>query len=535
MNEQEMEVRLERLARSGEDICAPEPLRRFMRSLEAGTVEATPVIRGARRGRFHWGLPGLMAVRAAATVAVTALIAGALLIAVVPAHSSPVAPPTPVAGPTFSASSWSRLYSFPASSGGFSQVTGMRQSDGLIYGLVARTGPEQQSARWGNFTGAEYLVAQSADGRNWTLGEPLSDPVLTMDLPPMDATAAYRAIAKHGSRWVVVGGVDGAPAAVAISDGNQPVESIGMAWVSDDGLSWRQPSSARFPGYKFTNVAATSWGFIATGSRADSTGFGVWTSSDGVDWQVAVEPTGTSTGSVDIEFDPAGGYLAIAADAATTDGATGSLKVAIFHSGDGHEWTQAKTKLNLSLGSGVQVVHENGAWTINISVYDGPTGTTPDGQVTYRAHLEGVTSPDGLNWTPTGSSAEFTASASLYSVAVRHGSETLGFIAPDQVNGMAPVAGLGVAVPAPAVPDVPVPAGTAAPGVTPVAPGSNKSSQAIRVGRTDGLSGWTSAGTGPIGIPTDAVALPDRLLLFVSRSDAAAGTEWVEVWSAPWP
>jgi hypothetical protein len=55
------------------------------------------------------------------------------------------------------------------------------------------------------------------------------------------------------------------------------------------------------------------------------------------------------------------------------------------------------------------------------------------------------------------------------------------------------------------------------------------------VGRTVDFSSWTDAGAGPSGVPTDAVATSDGLLVFVYRSNGDDSLEWVEVWSAPWP
>ena len=55
------------------------------------------------------------------------------------------------------------------------------------------------------------------------------------------------------------------------------------------------------------------------------------------------------------------------------------------------------------------------------------------------------------------------------------------------------------------------------------------------VARTVDFSSWTAAGAGPSGVPTDALATSDGLLVFVYRSNSDDSQEWIEVWSAPWP
>ncbi len=537
MNEQEIENRLARLARSDENISSPETLRGYMRSLEAGTVKGKTEGLVDSRGPLRWGMPGLTAVRAIGSLALTAIIAGALLVAVAPRSSSTLSLATAAPGPTFGASSWTRLFSFPASSSGYARATGMRQSDGLIFGFISVEGPEHQSAQWGTFWRPQVLVAQTVDGRKWTLGDPLPDPVLTMNLPPMDASSAYNDVAKRGSRWVVVGGLVGVPAEVAIGDGNQPVQSIGMAWVSEDGISWQQPSSAQFPGYELDGVAATDWGFVATGVQSDGKGFGVWTSSDGATWRAALLPTATAAQPMGaVSFDPAGGYLVLAQDG---DASKGAQTLESFHSVDGREWTEATVKMDTGVFvGGLSTSYENGNWTIDVVEASPVGGLTSDGLPKWEARLEKVVSADGVTWTSKGTSAEFAFPTSLhYQVRVRHGSETVGFAVAESGGGSGQLATAGATGPIPA-PTMAVgsgDAGTPAPTEGPVASPSGQATQTISLGRTVDLTSWIPAGTGPSGVPTAAVATTDRLLLFVSQDDSTAGTEWVEVWSAPWP
>ena len=536
MNEQEIEAGLARLARSTESIGSPEALRRYMRSLEAGASKAKTAGPIGFGGPIRWRMPGLTGVRAAGSLAVTAIIAGILLVAVVPRGSSTLSLATPAPGPTFGASSWTKLSSFPALSIGYAGAMAMRQSDGLIYGLVMDGALERQSARWSSSSN-QFSVAHSVDGRAWTVGGPLPDPVRDLDLPPMDSWSAYNDVVKRGTRWVVVGGLVGAPAEVAIGDGNQPVQSIGMAWVSDDGISWQQPSSARFAGYELYGVVSTGWGFVATGVRSDGKGFGIWTSSDGATWQAALLPAATAAQPIGaISFDPAGGYLVIARDG---DASKGAQTLESFQSVDGHEWAEATVGMDAGVFVGdLSTSYENGNWTIDVIEGRPVGGITPDASPKWDARLEKFISSGGTIWTSVGTSAEFPYPPSLdYRVWVRHGSEIVGFGVAEPGYGSAQLAGPG------ATRDIPAATtwvgsgdtGTVLPTEGPVASPSGQVEQAVSMGRTVDLASWTPAGTGPSGTPIAAVATTDRLLVFVAQYDYTAGTEWVEVWSAPWP
>jgi hypothetical protein len=538
MNEQEIEGQLARLAHSDEGIRSPETLRRFMHSLEGGSAKPNPASRVVSHGPLKWRMPGMTALRAIGSLAVTVFVAAVLLVAVVPRQSSTRGLVT-AAGPTFGASSWTKLFSFAASSQGDARATAMRQSDGLIYGLVYHN-VEHQTARWGTYSGPQVSVAQTVDGRKWTLGDALSDPVVTLNVPPMDSSSAYNAVAKRGNRWVVVGGLVGAPAQVALGDGNQPVQSVGMAWVSDDGISWRQPSSAQFPGYELQDVVATDWGFVATGIRSDGSEFGIWTSSNGETWQAALLPAATAAYSLaGISFDPAGGYLVVGQDGAQDKV---PLTLALFHSLNGHEWTETKeTKETATLvAADLATSYENGAWTVNMVAVDRIKAATSERQPVWEAHLETVSSPDGVSWTSKDPSTEFEWPPLIYSVRVPHGTEMVGFAAAAQGPGSTqpataatgPVLAATAAVTSPATPG---PTGSQSATASGQTTGAELEFQAIRIGRTVDLSSWTPAGTGPSGVPTDALATANGPLLFVYQRDDLTSSEWVEVWSAPWP
>src|ERR1035437_4201651 len=332
-----------------------------MHSLEASPTKHRSGWVSLRRS-LSVRLPGLKLARAAAGLAATAVIAALVLTAVLASHSSRQ-PATAGPAPTFAASSWTKLYSFPASSAYSARATAMRQSDGLIYGLVSSS-VERQTTRWGTYQSQQFSVAQTTDGRKWTISDPLSDLVDTLGDPPMDASMPYNAVAKRGSTWVVVGGLVGAPPQVAIGDGNQPVKSIGLTWVSTDGISWRQPSSAQFPGYELKDVVATDSGFAATGMMTDGSGFALWTSSDGISWQSALAVGATSAvGMGAIEFDSAGGYLAIGVEE-TGWNAPGTL--VLFHSADGRRWTDRVEEMTHGVAGGLTPRYANGRWRVDI-------------------------------------------------------------------------------------------------------------------------------------------------------------------------
>jgi hypothetical protein len=531
VNEQEIEGQLIRLARSDENVHAPESLRRFMQSLEASP--AKPAFgRVSLRRSLSLRVPRLRLARAAAGLAATAVIAALVLTAVLASHSSRQ-PATAGPAPTFAASSWTKLYSFPTTNARYARATAMRQSDGVIYGLVS-TSVERQTARWGTYQSQQVSVAQTGDGRKWTISDPLSDLVVTLNDPPMDSSMAYNAVAKRGGIWVVVGGLVGVPAQVAISDGNQPVKSIGLTWVSTDGSSWRQPSSAQFPGYELKDVVATDSGFAATGMMTDGSGFAVWTSSDGISWQSALAVGATSAAMMGaIESDSAGGYLAIGEEQTAWNAPT---TLVLFHSPDGRHWTDSVADKTVQVAAGFTASYVNGRWQVDIIVADQQVGNVTAGQSAWNEHLETLTSSDGIAWSWEQPSTEFRSSPIEYSVAVRHGSEFIGLgvsSAPDA--GTASTA-MGVAeATGPLI--APTEAVTSPePSATPSAQASSQIAASTTVAaRTVDFSSWTAAGAGPSGVPTDALATSDGLLVFVNRSNSDDSQEWIEVWSAPWP
>jgi len=534
VNEQEIEGQLKRLARSDQSVRAPQSLHRLMQSLEAAPRQPRS---GwvSLRGSLSLSAPGFRLARAAAGLAGTAVIAALVLTAVLGAHASRL-PVIAGPAPTFAASSWTKLHSFPMSSSGYARATAMRQSDGLIYGLLSSSGPSHQSARWGTWQSSQVSVVQSGDGRKWTVSATLSDLVVTGDYPPMDANMAYNAVAKRGSTWVVVGGLVGAPAQVASSDGNQPVQSIGLIWVSSDGISWQQPSGAQFPGYELMDVVTTSSGFAATGVKTDGSGFAVWTSTDGISWQSAVVVGATSalmTGS--ISSDSAGGYLAVGEEQTAWNAPT---TLVLFHSVDGQHWTSSVADKTLQMFAGTgTITYVSGRWQVSMIIADQQIGSqTANRQTGWNAHLETLISSDGVSWSWDQPSTEFQTSAFEPSVTVRHRAEFVGLGTSVSADaGTTSTATTAPVVTGPVIaPTEPVP--SPAPSATPSAQASGSiASQTTLVARTVDFSSWTDAGAGPDGFVTAAVATSDGLMAFVYRSNSDDSQEWVEVWSAPWP
>ena len=357
-------------------------------------------------------------------------------------------------------------------------------------------------------------------------GDPLPDPVTLLGLSPQTWSGRYSAVARLATRWVIVGGAFS-------SDPNLASQSRGVVMVSDDGLHWREDTTARLPGSTYADVVGAPWGFIALAERTDGTGCEIWTSTDGLNWQVAPESVGSSlagplpiaggdssTGHTRlIAFDPQGGYLVA--------GYSRDLSVVMLHSQDGHRWARSKVTPT-SLGD-ASVRYFNGHWTIDLLISSGQQLTSGG-----KAHLETATSTDGVTWAWEPPSSGFDYGGQQYSLRVSHGAETIGLAT---------------------LPDVPGP--TATPGplntgpivaptylVAPISPGSSPApvqpGQHIALARTVDLSTWTPTGAGPEGCDvntgscvTDAIATPDGLVIFVLVGPIPSMT--IEVWSAPWP
>jgi len=207
------------------------------------------------------------------------------------------------------------------------------------------------------------------------------------------------------------------------------------------------------------------------------------------------------------------------------------------------EWTETKeTKETATLvAADLATSYENGAWTVNMVAVDRIKAATSEQQPVWEAHLETVSSPDGVSWTSKDPSTEFEWPLLIYSVRVRHGTEMVGFAAaaaqgPGSTQpataATGPVLAATAAVTSPATPG---PTGSMSATASGQTTGAELEFQAIRIGRTVDLSSWAPAGAGPSGVPTDALATANGPLVFVYQRDDSTSSEWVEVWSAPWP
>ena len=122
-----------------------------------------------------------------------------------------------------------------------------------------------------------------------------------------------------------------------------------------------------------------------------------------------------------IEFDSAGGYLAIGVEE-TGWNAPGTL--VLFHSADGRRWTDSVEEVTHGVAGGLTTSYVNGRWRVDIMVADQQVGNASTS--TWNAHLETLTSSDGVAWSWEQPSTEFRSSPIEYGVQVRHGSETIG-------------------------------------------------------------------------------------------------------------
>ena len=303
-----------------------------------------------------------------------------------------------------------------------------------------------------------------------------------------------------------------------------------------DGISWQQPAGAQFAGYELMDVVTTDSGFAATGMKTDGSGFAVWTSTDGISWQSAVTVGATSALTMGaIQFDSAGGYLAIGEEATARNAPT---TLVLLHSSDGQHWTSSVADKTLQMVAGTGTTsYVNGRWQVNAIIADQQIGSqTAKGPAVWNEHLETLTSSDGVTWSWDPPSTEFQSNSFGPWVTVRHGAEFVGLGAGTSADADT----MSTATAAPVVTG-PVIAQTEA--VPPLAPSATPSAQASGpiaiqttvVARTVDFSNWTDAGAGPDGFVTAAVAASDRLMVFVYRSNSDDTQEWVEVWSAPWP
>ncbi len=211
----------------------------------------------------------------------------------------------------------------------------------------------------GSRTPATGTLWRSADGRSWTLAEPLPDA----------AGARLEAVA-IGQRTVVVGSIGPDPA----------------IWV-DDGDGWTRATVPRGQG-RMTAVTATDDGFIAggyLGPEFGPAGAAIWRSPDGTHWTPVDIPHRESRVAA---LAATASRLVAVGRASSDDGA------ASWASDDGVHWERSPVQASLDGALMLSVTPFGARWVA--------VGTTASGE-----EAAAWTSDDGLTWTRAPSQASF--------------------------------------------------------------------------------------------------------------------------------
>ena len=175
------------------------------------------------------------------------------------------------------------------------------------YDAVIAGGPGFVAVGSGNTSETEVqgYVATSSDGSNWS---EIS--------PPGMAGVRIGGVAAGPARLVVVGQVDGQPA----------------AWTSTDARTWTRvvngPSGGTLSDVAFINGR---WVAVGTGSGRSM----VWTSSDGTSWQAVPAGSGPDGASMNRIVQVGSRFIALG-QSTSGDGAA-------WQSGDGTSWTRLQT------------------------------------------------------------------------------------------------------------------------------------------------------------------------------------------------
>ncbi len=182
-------------------------------------------------------------------------------------------------------------------------------------------------------------------------------------------------------------------------NGTEFFSADATAWVSPDGLAWRQATNAPdLQGARIWGVAANSAGIVAVGQSGPADALGpaaVWTSPDGLTWsRVADGPVFRNGRMRAIAAVPSIGFVAVGEDLA---GDTGI----VWLSPDGRTWSRAPADATF------------GRPGIQLRIYSvtvGPNGVVAAGTLTEGLQYGAAavwTSHDGLAWQREPAGTEF--------------------------------------------------------------------------------------------------------------------------------
>ena len=196
---------------------------------------------------------------------------------------------------------------------------------------------------------AVYLSEDGVDWRKVETADPLIgqmiDVVATDDglfavggVPGADSAGVWHS--PDGEAWERIGGdlehaflwaiAEGGPGLVAVGWRRNPEPDLAVWTSADAGATWElAPDPEGFAGFEGTDVAALPDGSLAmVGSALDGSEGRIWTSTDGIDWTLAVE-------TLD------GAYarsLAATPDGLVAVGGGGDMRGRAWHSIDGTTW-----------------------------------------------------------------------------------------------------------------------------------------------------------------------------------------------------
>ena len=171
-------------------------------------------------------------------------------------------------------------------------------------------------------------ILTSTDGREWT------------EVPqPGWQNAGLVDLAAANGRLVAVG-----------RDTTDVDVDLAIAWISDDGVEWRQAEGGPdLEGAQLIEAIATEDGFMAAGGYPRRDAGGVWTSPDGELWTRSATPEAFERGFTWAVAEGGPGFVAVGWQR-NDDPAVG-FDPAFWTSADGVEWTLAATPD----GAGTQV------------------------------------------------------------------------------------------------------------------------------------------------------------------------------------
>ena len=410
MNTNEVERRLEALAAGSANPEVPVAIYARMAELEGGGATLVPVVMDGAAGFRRDRIGGSGRVRGLTLLGLAAVLAVAgATIYVAGGRPTQKPLPTPTASlsdqsqvkqlptaPPFALGPWRQVHTF-SDGWNFGHIWGggpdvgvwLSWQNGEIVGLAERYNGNQQ----------KNCILQSKDGTDWICSQ-LPGPTGEACGPGPCPTVG--GLAYSNGRWAVVGSTDFRKPSDGSGVGSDSQFTL-LTWTSTDGTTWsEQPSARSAPVFSGMlpdtgnptppQLLATNDGFLM--SRCANTAQpGLWTSTDGTQWQPASYTPGSLTITcAHLGYRSDAGYLATGF---CQSGAMPSHNCVAF-SVDGTTWTTSDPAAVASpeLAAHLRItqpepMYVGGQWIVELDTALG--GTADDGF--YQA-----SSTDGLHW-----------------------------------------------------------------------------------------------------------------------------------------